>query len=72
MTKKLCIQIRALKKALNHVSLLKKHSVIQFDQKLWLKPYIDMETKLKTELMVLEMIFFKLLNNSVLERQWKM
>ena len=44
-----------------HISLLKKHSVIQFDQKLWLKPY-------KTESMVLKKIFFKLMNNSVFRK----
>ena len=41
-----------------HVSLLKKHSVIQFDQKLWLKPY-------KAESMVLKKIFFKLMNKTM-------
>ena len=41
---------RALKQALNHGLILKKvHRVIQFNQEAWLKPYIDMNTKLRTE-----------------------
>ena len=35
---------RNLKQALNHGLILKK--VIKFNQKVWLKPYIDMNTKL--------------------------
>ena len=44
------VHIRALKQALNHGLILKKvHRVIQFNQEAWLKPYIDMNTKLRTE-----------------------
>ena len=44
------VHIRALKQALNHGLILKKvHRVIQFNQKAWLKPYIDMNTKLRTD-----------------------
>ena len=40
--------IRSLKQTLNHGLILKKvHGVIQFYQKAWLKPYIDMNTKLR-------------------------
>ena len=41
------IHIRNLKQALNHSLILKKiHRVIKSNQKAWLKPYIDMNTKL--------------------------
>ena len=42
------IHIRNLKQALNHGLVLKKvHRVIKFNQKSWLKPCIDMNTKLR-------------------------
>ena len=51
------VHIRALKQALNHGLILKKvHKVIQFMQEEWLKPYIDMNTKLKKAKMVLKKI----------------
>ena len=41
------VHIRALKQALNRGLILKKvHRVIEFNQEAWLKPYIDMNTKL--------------------------
>ena len=61
------IHISALKQALNHGLILTKvHIVIQFNQEAWLKPYIDMNTKLRTEAKNdFEKDFFKLMNNSV-------
>ena len=42
------VHTRALKEALNHGLILKKvHKVIEFNQKAWLKPYIDMNTELR-------------------------
>ena len=44
------MHIKVLKQALNHGLVFKKvHRVIQFNQKDWLKPYIDMNTKLRKE-----------------------
>ena len=64
------IHIRALKQALNHGLKLKKvHRVIQFNQKAWLKPYIDINTKFRIEAKnEFERDFFKLMNNSVFRK----
>ena len=61
------VHIRALKKALNHGLLLKKAlKVIQFNQEAWLKPYIDMNTKLRTDgKNDFEKHFLELMNNAV-------
>ena len=49
-TEKYVVHIRALKQALNHGLIIKRvHRVIQFNQKAWLKPYIDMNAKLRKE-----------------------
>ena len=45
--------------------LKKVHAVIQFNQNPWLKPYIDMITKLRTDTKKIEKDFFKLMNNDV-------
>ena len=42
------IHIKNLKQELNHGLILKKvHRVIKFNQKAWLKPYIDVNSKLR-------------------------
>ena len=44
--KKYVIHVNSLKQALNHGLKLKKiHRVIEFNQKEWLKPYIDTNTE---------------------------
>ena len=65
--KKYVIHVNSLKQALNHGLKLKKiHRVIEFNQKEWLKPYIDMNTELrKAATNDFEKDLFKLMNNSV-------
>ena len=65
--KKYVIHIRSLKQTLNNGLILKKvHRVIQFNQKVWLKEYIDMNTKLRKQAKnAFKKYFFKLMNNSV-------
>ena len=65
--KKYVTHINSLKQALNHGLKLKKiHRVIEFNQKEWLKPYIDMNTELrKAAKNDFEKDLFKLMNNSV-------
>ena len=64
---KYVVHIRTLKQALNNGLILKRvHRVIKFNQKLWLKPYIDVNTKFRKEAnREFEKDFFKLINNSV-------
>ena len=61
------VYIRALKQALMHALKLKKvHKVLQFDQKPWLQPYIEMNTELRKKVKNdFEKDFFKLMNNAV-------
>ena len=61
------IHLNALKQALSHGLIMKKvHRVIKFNEEEWLKPYIDMNTKLQKEAKTdFEKNFFKLMINSV-------
>ena len=65
--KKYVVHIKSLKQALNHGLTLKKvHRIIDFSQKAWLKPYIDMNTELrKLAKNDFEKDLFKLMNNVV-------
>ena len=58
--KKYVVHINSLKQALNHgLKLKKNHRIIEFIQKVWLKPYIDMNTELRklAREMILKKIF---------------
>ena len=63
---KYVVHIRRLKQALNNGLILKKvHKVIQFNQKAWLKEYIDMKTELRKQAKNdFDKDFFKLINYS--------
>ena len=65
--KQYVVQVNALKQALNHGLKFKKiHRVIEFNQKAWLKPYIEKNTELrKLAKSNFEKDLFKLMNNSV-------
>ena len=65
--KKYVVCISALKQPLDHGLILKKvHKVLEFKQRAWMKPYIDKNTKLRSESKNdYEKDFFKLMNNSV-------
>ena len=61
---KYVVHIKSLKQALNHGLKLKRvHRIIEFNQKAWLKPYIDMNTELAKD--DFEKDLFKLMNNAV-------
>ena len=64
--KKYVIHIRALDQAFKHGLILEMvYRVIEFEQSAWLAPYIDFNTKLRTQTKnEFEKDFFKLANNS--------
>ena len=61
------IHIWYLKQTLNHELFLKKvQGVIKFNQNVWLKPYIDMNTDLRKKAKTnFENHLFKLMTNAV-------
>ena len=65
--KKYVVHIKSLKQALNRGLKLKKiYRIIEFNQKAWLKPYIDMNTEVrKLAKDDFEKDLFKLMNNAV-------
>jgi len=69
-TKKYVLHHKNLKQYLDlSLKLTKIHRGISFDEKAWLKPYIDSNTNLRSKSQnEFEKDFFKLMNNSVFEK----
>ena len=67
------VHTKKVNQALMHGLKLKKvHRVIDFEQSNWMEPYIMLNSRLRTAANnECEKDFFKLMNNSVLERRWK-
>ena len=56
----------------SRINTKKIHRVFQFNQEAWLKPYIDMNTKLRTEAKkYFEKDIFILMNNAVFGKTMK-
>ena len=67
------VHTKKVNQALMHGLKLKKvHRVIDFEQSNWMEPYIMLNSRLRTAANnECEKDFLKLMNNSVLERRWK-
>ena len=51
------------------ISIKKFHRVIQFNQKAWLEPYTDMNTKIRTEAKNdFEVDLFKVITNAIFRK----
>lgn len=61
------LHYRNLKQALNNGLVLRKiHKILKFDQSPWLKPYIELNNRLRTKAVTaFEKNLFKLFNNAV-------
>ena len=68
-----CCSHKSFKTSITYGLILKKiYSVIQFNQKAWFKPYIDMNSKLGKEAKNgFEKDFFQLMNNAVFGKTMK-
>ena len=65
------LHTRNLKQALIHGLVLKNvHGLTKFSQNVWLKLNIDINTDLRKK--AKNDFFFQLMNNVVLEKEWKM
>jgi len=71
--KKYILHCKNLKQYLDPgLKLTQIHRGISFNEKAWMKPYIDLNTKLRTEFTNdFEKDFFKLMNNSVFGKLWR-
>ena len=68
------VHYRNLRFYLNQAMQPKKvHRVLEFDQECWMELYIRMNTKFRKQAKnEFEKNFYKLMNNSVFGKQWKM